>query len=108
MPFKSVADDPVHAGLRAAMRDGLNTQLSFLEGVKVYSREFLDFLVTREGLSEYEAASQLGIRKVLSGTVNARGADVRVEVQIVDIATGTLDSSFVVVGSDNAFDRARE
>jgi TolB-like protein len=102
MPFKSVTDDAVHAGLRAAMRDGLNTQLSLLEGVKVYSREFLDFLVTREGLSEYEAASRLGIRKVLSGTVNARGADVRVEVQIVDIATGTLDSSFVVVGSDNA------
>src|SRR5262249_2982674 len=102
MPFKSVTDDPAHAGLRAAMRDGLNTQLSLLEGVKVYSREFLDFLVRREGLSEYEAASRLGIRKVLSGTVNAKGADVRVEVQIVDIATGTLDSSFVVIGSDNA------
>jgi TolB-like protein/ketosteroid isomerase-like protein len=102
MPFKSVADDAVHTGLRAAIRDGLNTQLSLLEGVKVYSREFLDFLVTREGLSEYEAASRLGIRKVLSGTVAAKGDDVRVEVQIVDIATGMLDSSFVVVGSDNA------
>src|SRR5262249_37023851 len=31
-----------------------------------------------------------------------KGADVGVEVQIVDMGAGTLDSSFVVVGSDNA------
>jgi TolB-like protein len=102
MPFKAVADDARHSSLRTALRDGVNTQLSLLDGVKVYSREFLDFLVTRQGLTEYEAASRLGIRKVLSGTVTARGEDVRVEVQIIDIATGTLDSSFVVVGRDDA------
>jgi TolB-like protein/ketosteroid isomerase-like protein len=98
MPFKGAAGDVAHVALPGALRDGLNTQLSLLDGVKVYSREFLDFLVTREGLTEFEAASRLGIRKVLSGTVTTRGDDVRVEVQIVDIATGTLDSSFVVVG----------
>jgi TolB-like protein len=100
MPFKGIPDDARHTGLRTALRDAVNTQLSFVDGVKVYSREFLDFLVTRQGLTEYEAASRLGIRKALSGTVSARGEDVRVEVQIVDIATGTLDSSFVVVGRD--------
>jgi TolB-like protein/ketosteroid isomerase-like protein len=98
MPFKGGAGD----ALRGVLRDGLNTQLSFLGSVKVYSREFLDFLVTREGLSEYEAASRLGIRKVLGGHVTTAGPVVRVEVQIVDIATGTLDSSFVVVGRDDA------
>src|SRR5438552_1380092 len=95
-PFKTAADDVVHPALGAALRDGLNTQLSLLEGVKVYSREFLDFLVTREGLTEFEAASRLGMRKMLSGTVTAKGDDIRVEVQIIDIATGTLDTSFVV------------
>src|SRR5262245_19823653 len=102
MPFRSVADDPAHAGLRVALRDGLNSRLRLHGGVKVYSRELLDFLVPREGLTEYEAATRLGIRKALSGTDSAKGDDVRVEVQIVDIATGTLDSSFVVVGSDTA------
>lgn len=102
MPFKSVADDARHASLRTVLRDAVNTQLSLLDGVKVYSREFLDFLVTRQGLTEYEAASRLDIRKVLSGTVSAKGDDVRVEVQIIDVATGTLDSSFVVVGNDAA------
>ncbi len=102
MPFKGAGAEVGDAGLRAALRDGLNTQLSLLEGVKVYSREFLDFLVSREGLTEFEAATRLGIRKMLSGSVTARGADVRVEVQVVDVATGTLDSSFVVVGSEGA------
>jgi TolB-like protein/ketosteroid isomerase-like protein len=102
MPFKSATNDDLHVGLRAAIRDGLNTQLSLLESVKVYSREFLDFLVTRQGLTDYEAASRLGIRKALTGTVTARGDVVRVDVQIVDIATGTLDSSFVVIGNNDA------
>jgi len=102
MPFKGAGADVADAGLRAALRDGLNTQLSLLEGIKVYSREFLDFLVSREGLTEFEAASRLGIRKVLSGSVMSTGGGVRVEVQVVDIASGTLDSSFVVVGSEDA------
>ena len=102
MPFKGAGEDGAGADLRAALRDALNTQLNLLEGVKVYSREFLDFLVTREGLTEFEAATRLGIRKMLSGTVTAKGDGVRVEVQIVDIATGTLDSSLVVVGSGDA------
>ena len=102
MPFKSATNDDVHVGLRAAIRDALNTQLSLVESVKVYSREFLDFLVTRQGLTDYEAASKLGIRKALSGTVTARGDVVRVDMQIVDIATGTLEGSFVVVGNNDA------
>lgn len=102
MPFKGAGAEAGDAGLRAVLRDGLNTQLSLLEGVKVYSREFLDFLVSREGLTEYEAASRFGIRKMLSGSVTTRGDTVRVEVQVVDVTTGTLDSSFVVVGSEAA------
>jgi ketosteroid isomerase-like protein/TolB-like protein len=102
MPFKGAGVEAEDAGLRAALRDGLNTQLSVLEGVKVYSREFLDFLVTREGLTEFEAATRLGIRKMLSASVTSKGADVRVEVQVVDVGTGTLDNSFVVVGSEHA------
>jgi sugar phosphate isomerase/epimerase len=37
---------------REALRDGLNTQLSQLSKVKVYSKEFIDFLITRKGLTE--------------------------------------------------------
>ena len=41
--LQSDAGDVEHIALPGALRDGLNTQLSLLEGVKVYSREFLDF-----------------------------------------------------------------
>ena len=102
MPFKGVTEDLEHVWLREALRDGLNTQLSPLVGVKVYSREFLDFLVTRQGLSEYEAATKLGIGKLLSGSVGVVGNVVRVEAQVVDITSGTVESSVLVIGHEEA------
>ena len=101
MPFKGLAGDVEHVWLRAAVRDGLNTQLSTLAGVKVYSREFLDFVMTRQGLSEYEAATTLGIGKLLSGSVGIVDTLVRVEAQLVDIVTGTVESSVVVIGRED-------
>jgi TolB-like protein len=80
--------------IRDAVRDALNTQLAELAGVRVYSREFLDFLMTRQGLSEVEAANRLGIEKMLSGVVIVRGDAVQVDTQIVDVASGVIDSSF--------------
>ena len=80
--------------IRDAVRDALNTQLAELAGVRVYSREFLDFLMARKGLSEVEAANQLGIEKMLSGTVVVIGDSIKVDTQIVDIASGVIEASF--------------
>ena len=80
--------------IRDAVRDALNTQLAELGGVRVYSREFLDFLMARKGLSEVEAANQLGIEKMLSGTVSVIGDAIKVDTQIVDIASGVIEASF--------------
>src|SRR5262249_49897389 len=51
MPFKSLGGG-AEDWRREALRDGLNTQLSQLSHVKVYSKEFLDFLISRKGLTE--------------------------------------------------------
>jgi TolB-like protein len=80
--------------IRDAVRDALNTQLADLAGVRVYSREFLDFLMTRQGLSEVEAATRLGIEKILAGVVTVVGDDVHVDTQVVDIASGVIEGSF--------------
>jgi TolB-like protein len=80
--------------IRDAVRDALNTQLSELAGVRVYSREFLDFLMTRQGLSEVEAATKLGIEKMLSGVVSANGDALHVDTQIVNVGTGVIEGSF--------------
>jgi serine/threonine-protein kinase len=103
MLFKSHGGAAEEAWKREALRDGLNAQLSRLSQVKVYSKEFIDFLMTRKGLTEIEAATELGIKKMLSGSVVATGGEVRVETHIVDVATGVLDASYTTTGNDENF-----
>jgi adenylate cyclase len=103
MLFKPVRDDPASAWMREVLRDGLNTQLSALSSVKVYSKEFIDFLITRQGLSEYEAASRLGIKKMLSGSFVVVEGTVRIEMHIVDVASGVLEGSYTTVGREQDF-----
>ena len=84
--------------IRDAVRDGLNTQLSELVGLRVYSREFIDFLMTRQNLSEIEVATKLGIQKMLSGSVTIADGTVHVDTQVVDVASGVIDSSVTRAG----------
>jgi class 3 adenylate cyclase/TolB-like protein len=90
MLFKPLGEPGENAWMIEALRDGLNTQLSQLSEVKVYSKEFIDFLTTRKGLSDIEVANQLGITKMLSGSFVSVGNTVRVETHVVDVATGVL------------------
>ena len=88
---------------RDALRDGLNTQLSRLSHVKVYSKEFIDFLISRKGLTEIEAATQLGIRKMLSGSVVANNGILQIEIHVVDVASGVLEVSSTTSGPEEHF-----
>src|SRR5262249_51776618 len=99
MLFKPLQEDPATAWMREVLRDGLNTQLSQLSSVKVYSKEFIDFLITREGLTEFEAATRLGIRKMLSGSFVV-GGTLRIETHVVDVASGVLEASSTTVGRE--------
>ena len=73
MVFKSLRSDGETDWRREALRDGLNAQLSQLSQVRVYSKEFIDFLMSRKGLTDVEAARELGIQKMLSGKLRGRG-----------------------------------
>jgi TolB-like protein len=92
--FRAPGVDEADLWIRDAVRDALNTQLAELAGIRVYSREFLDFLMTRQGLSEIEAATKLGIEKMLSGVVSVAGDALHVDTQIVDVASGVIEGSF--------------
>ncbi len=88
-------------------RDGLNTVLSKLaevgkfEQLRVFSKEKIDFLREKRGLKEIEAAEELGIQKMISGTIVENDSKVLLEVRIVDIATGFLESSDEVSGNES-------
>src|SRR5262249_42646375 len=87
----------------APRRDGLNSQLTELPGVRVFSDEFMDFVMTREGLSAIAVAQRLGIEKMVSGSVVTVGDTVRVEARVVDVATGVLDGAHVESGRAQDF-----
>lgn len=83
----------VPAWMQDNTRDGLNTLLSKVDRLRVFSREKIDFLRQRRGLSEIEVAETLGIQKMISGTLSMLSGDVLLEVRVVDISTGLLDAS---------------
>jgi class 3 adenylate cyclase/ketosteroid isomerase-like protein/TolB-like protein len=105
MLFKPLGggDTGGHDWMREALRDGLNTQLAELSNVKVYSKEFIDFLISREGLSEIEAATKLGIRRMLSGSFVVVGGVLRIETHVVDVGSGVLEASYSTVGQEKDF-----
>ena len=103
MLFKPLRDDPEHLWMRDALRDGLNTQLSGLSKVKIYSKEFIDLLMTKEGLSELEAATKLGISKMVSGSFVSVEDTLRIETHVVDVASGMLEASYTTTGPTKQF-----
>ena len=96
MQFKCPGADPTRAWICDAVRDGLNTQLTELSDLRVYSREFIDFLVTRQGLTEIEVANKLGLEKLLTGSVAIVEGTVRVETQIVDVESGVIEAAYTI------------
>jgi ketosteroid isomerase-like protein/TolB-like protein len=103
MAFRSRGSEEADDWRSEALRDGLNTQLSQLSRVKVYSKEFIDFLVTRRGLTEIEVANELGITKMLSGSFTAVGDVLRIETHVIDVGTGVLEASHTAQGAAERF-----
>jgi TolB-like protein/ketosteroid isomerase-like protein len=86
--------------MRDLTRDALNTIFSRVAGLRVYSKEKIDFLCERRGLSEIEAAETLGVNKMVSGTLAMAGSRIVLELRIVDIQSGgLLDASEEVTGN---------
>jgi hypothetical protein len=84
--------------MRALTRDTLNTVLSRVPQVQVYSRQKIDFLREKRGLTEMEAAEALGMTKLLDAAVGVEGAAVMLEVEIVDTSSGVLQDTARVQG----------
>ena len=87
--------------MRTLTRDSLNTVLSRVPEVQVYSRQKIEFLREKRGLTELEAAEALGMTKLLSASVGVAGAQVTLEVEVVDIGSGLLEDTARVQGSQD-------
>jgi TolB-like protein len=65
-------------------RDGLNTVLSKVDNIRVYSKDVIDLLHKKRGLTNFEAAQQLGITKVISGSISESDQNLILEIEIDD------------------------
>lgn len=81
-------------------RDGLNTVLSRQPNLLVFSRQKIDFLREKRGLTELEAAEQLGITKMISAALSGTASRLALEVQVVDIGTGLIEGAHEGHGSE--------
>jgi len=82
-------------------RDSLNTVLSKVPNVQVYSRQVIDLLCKKRRLTEFEAAEQLGIAKMVSGVISQTDQSVTLAVDVVDIGSrGMLEGAEQMRGSE--------
>lgn len=96
-----IARGDVPEWMRDVTRDGLNTVLSKVRGLRVFSREKIDFVRERRGLKEIEAAETLGIEKMIAGAVEMNGDRLVLEARVVDTGTGILEAAERVEGTAN-------
>jgi TolB-like protein/ketosteroid isomerase-like protein len=82
-------------------RDGLNTVLSKVDRLRVFSQQKIDFIREQRKLKEIEVAEQLQIGKMISGWIANADSRVMLEVQVVDIKSGMLDDTERVEGSED-------
>ncbi len=87
--------------MRTLTRDSLNTVLSRVPQVQVFSRQKIDFLREKRGLTEIEAAEALGMTTLLGASVGVDGSQVTLEVEVVDIGTGVLQDTARVQGPES-------
>lgn len=103
MLFKPRGTNDDNEWMAEALRDSFNNQLSQLSGVKVYSMEFIDFVMKKKNLSELEAMVDLGVQKMLSGTFTIVEGEMQVDTYVVDVESGVLDTSYRTDGSVEEF-----
>jgi ketosteroid isomerase-like protein/TolB-like protein len=95
-------DDNVPAWMRTLTRDALNTVLARVPGLQVYSRQKIDLVREKRGLTELEAAEALGMTKMLSATVGVDGKQVTLDLEVVGVGSGMLEASERVQGPVDA------
>lgn len=87
LPFENLGDDPEQDYFAAGITDDLMTDLSRVKGLFVIARHST-FAYRGKEVDVRQVARDLGVRYVIEGSVRRAGDRVRINVQLVDAATG--------------------
>lgn len=88
LPFRSMSNDDDQGLFADGMTEDLITDLSKVSGLFVVARNS-SFALKGKDLSVSEAARRLGVRNIVEGSVRKAGANVRINVQLVDAVSGS-------------------
>jgi adenylate cyclase len=87
LPFENMSDDPQQLYFADGIAEDLMTDLSQVKGVTVIARNSA-FGYRDRAVDIPETARTLGIRYVIEGSVRRAGDQVRINVQLIDAASG--------------------
>ena len=87
LPFANLSDDPAQEYLADGITEDLTTDLSRIEDSFVIARNTA-FTYKNKPVEVKQVGRQLGVRYILEGSVRRLGNQVRINVQLVDAATG--------------------
>jgi adenylate cyclase len=87
LPFTNLSNDPQQEYFADGITDDLTTDLSRIEGSVVIARNTA-FSYKGKEVDARKIGRELGVRYVVEGSVQRSGKEVRINVQLVDTATG--------------------
>jgi len=87
LPFDNLSGDPNQEYFTDGMTDDLITGLSKLKGLLVIARNST-FTYKGKSVKVQQVADELGVRYVVEGSVRRAEEQVRINVQLIDAATG--------------------
>ncbi len=88
LPFENLSDDPQQVYFADGITDDLMTDLSRVQGLTVIGRHSA-FAYRGRQVDVQNVARELGVRYVIDGSVRRAGDQLRINVQLVDAATGS-------------------
>jgi TolB-like protein/predicted Ser/Thr protein kinase len=87
LPLENLSTDPDSKYFSDGMTDEITTKLSKIQGINVASHSSVAATKTSD-LSAAEAGRRLGVRYLLEGSVRKAANQVRINVHLIDSATG--------------------
>ena len=88
MPFENLSRDPDNAYFADGIQEEILTRLAKIADLKVISRASTQRYQSNPG-NLFEIATQLGVANILEGSVQKAGNQVRVNVHLVNVQTGS-------------------
>ena len=103
MEFRDLRATAEHEWIGKALRVALNTELSKVRVLRVYSPELIDRTAASRRSDQLTVAQYLGIRKLLTGSFHVVGNTLRIDAEIIDAASGVQEASDSVQGDLGEF-----